>query len=59
VENLKNISHGQDSNLGLFFVVKGPAADAMNTPQPSGLLCNRVIKIISFYLFPCNGAPVE
>jgi hypothetical protein len=42
-----------------FFVVKGPAADATDAPQPSGLLCNRVMKMISFFSFPCNGAPVE
>jgi hypothetical protein len=29
-----------------FFVVKGPAADATDAPQPSGLLCNTVMKMI-------------
>jgi hypothetical protein len=44
----------------LFFVVKGPAADATDTQQPWGLLRNPVMKIISFFfVFPCNGAPVE
>jgi hypothetical protein len=32
----------------LFCVVKGPAADATDAPQPSGLLCNPVMKMISF-----------
>jgi hypothetical protein len=36
--------------------VKGPAAEAMEAPQPWGLLCNPVIKmkrkmIISFFNF--------
>jgi hypothetical protein len=43
----------------LFFVVKGPAADATDAPQPWGLLCNPVMKMISFFVFPCNGARVE
>ena len=46
-----------------FFAVKGPAADATDAPQPQGLLCNPVMKIkrkiISFFIFPSNGAPVE
>jgi hypothetical protein len=42
-----------------FFVVKGPAVDATNAPQPSGLLCNPVIKMIRFFVSTCNGAPVE
>jgi hypothetical protein len=33
--------------LKLFFV-KDPAADATDAPQPSGLLCNPVMKIIFF-----------
>jgi hypothetical protein len=39
----------------------GPAADATNAPQPWGLLCNPVMKMISFFffVFPSNGAPVE
>jgi hypothetical protein len=41
-------------------MVKGPAADATDAPQPSGLLCNPVMKmIIYFFFFPSNGAPVE
>jgi hypothetical protein len=36
---------------GGFFVVKGPAADDMDAPQPWGLLCNPVMKMISFFLF--------
>jgi hypothetical protein len=40
-------------------VVKGPAADATEAPQRWGLLCNPVMKMISFFfVFPCNGAPV-
>jgi hypothetical protein len=44
-----------------FFVVKGPAADATDAPQPLGLLCNPVMKMISvfFFVFPSNEAPVE
>jgi hypothetical protein len=39
---------------------KGPAADATDAPQPWGLLCNPVIKmIISLFVFPCNGAQME
>ena len=34
-----------------FFVVKGPAADATDAPQPSGLLCNPVMKMINFFRF--------
>jgi hypothetical protein len=37
----------------LFFVEKGPAADATDAPQPQGLLCNPVMKMkrkmISFF----------
>ena len=32
-----------------FFWVKGPAADATDAPQPWGLLCNPVMKMISFF----------
>jgi hypothetical protein len=32
-----------------FFVEKGPAADPTDAPQPSGLLCNPVMKMISFF----------
>jgi hypothetical protein len=47
-----------------FLVVKGPAADATDAPQPSGFSCNHVMKmtmmiIIIFCPFPSNGAPME
>jgi hypothetical protein len=46
-----------------FLVVKDPAAEATDPPQPWGLLCNHVMKmtmmIIIFCPFPSNGAPVE
>jgi hypothetical protein len=48
-----------------FLVVKGPAADATDAPQPWGFLCNPMMKmmmmIIIFFFcpFPSNGAPVE
>jgi hypothetical protein len=41
------------------FLVKGPAADATDEPQPTGLLGNPVMKTISSFVFPSNGAPVE
>ena len=31
--------------------MKGPAADATDGPQPLGLLCNPVLKIINFFVF--------
>jgi hypothetical protein len=31
--------------------VKGPAADATDAPQPWGLLCNPVMKMISVFSF--------
>jgi hypothetical protein len=40
-------------------MVKGLAADATDAPQPWGLLCNPVMKMINFSVFPSNGAPVE
>jgi hypothetical protein len=43
----------------LFYVVKGPAADATDVPQPRCLLCNPDMNMISFFVFPSNGAPVE
>jgi hypothetical protein len=51
-------------SLCIFFflvvvVVKGPAAEATDAPQPKDLLCNPVMKMIGFFVFPCNGAPVE
>jgi hypothetical protein len=50
-----------DTRMSKFFlVVKGPAADATDAPQPWGLLCNPVMKMSNFFpVFPCNGAPVE
>jgi hypothetical protein len=33
----------------VFFVVKGPAANATDAPQPWSLLCNPVMKMISFF----------
>jgi hypothetical protein len=47
-----------------FLVVKGPAADATDAPQPWGFLCNPVMKmtmmiILFFCPFPSNGAPME
>jgi hypothetical protein len=46
-------------NVQRFVMVNGPAADATDAPQPWGLLCNPVMKMISFFVFLCNGAPVE
>jgi hypothetical protein len=37
--------------FGVFFVVKCPAADAADAPQPWGLLCNPVMKMVSFLSF--------
>jgi hypothetical protein len=34
-----------------FSVEKGPAAEATDAPQPSGLLCNTVMKMRFFLLF--------
>jgi hypothetical protein len=51
--------------LFIFFVLQGPAADATDTPQPWGLLCNpgvemKVINLFYFFCpFPSNGALVE
>jgi hypothetical protein len=43
-----------------FFLVKGPAADVTDAPQPWDLLCNPMRKMISiFFVFSCNGATVE
>jgi hypothetical protein len=47
-----------------FFVVKGPAADATDAPQPYGLLCHPCDEDeekddVLFFIFPSNGAPVE
>jgi hypothetical protein len=35
--------------VSFVFVVQGPAADAMDAPQNWGLLCNPVMKMISFF----------
>jgi hypothetical protein len=40
--------------------MKGPAADAMDAPQPWGLFCNPVMKMMMiFSSFPSNRPPVE
>jgi hypothetical protein len=42
-------------------LLKGPAADAMDAPQPEGLLCDPVRKMMKmgfFCFFHFNGAPV-
>jgi hypothetical protein len=36
----------------IFFLLKGPAADATDAPQPEGLLCNpmrKMMKMTSFF----------
>jgi hypothetical protein len=48
----------------MFLLLKGPAADATDTPQPEGLVCNPVMKMMKMIMrFFCflhfNGAPVE
>jgi hypothetical protein len=60
-ENVIGVTDTSELNTAskIFFVVKGPAADATDAPQTPGLLCNPVMKMISFFVFPCNGAPVE
>ena len=43
-------------------VVKGPAAEATDAPQPKGFLCNPVMKTKDhqfFFIFTSNGTPVE
>jgi hypothetical protein len=50
--------------LQFLLLVKGPAADATDAPQPRGFLCNPVMKMtmmmmIIFCPFLSNGAPVE
>jgi hypothetical protein len=42
-----------------FLGSKDPAADATDAQQPWGLLCNPVMEMISFFVFPCTGGPVE
>jgi hypothetical protein len=39
------------SPIKFLFLVNDPAVDAMEAPQPWGLLCNPVMKVISFFLF--------
>jgi hypothetical protein len=54
------VGKGDMACLHTVLVVKGPAADASDAPQPCGLLCNPMMKMmIIFYPFPSNGAPVE
>jgi hypothetical protein len=36
-------------NAAFYFLFKSPAADATDAAQPWGLLCNRVMKMISFF----------
>jgi hypothetical protein len=52
-----------NTQINTRLVVKGPAADATDAPQPWGFLCNPVMKmmmiIIIFYPFPGNLAQVE
>jgi hypothetical protein len=50
---------GFELKTSQIFFVKGPATDATGALQPWGLLCNPVMKMISFFVLPCNGAPVE
>jgi hypothetical protein len=40
-----------DSSVFFIYLLKGPAADATDAPQPRGLLCNPVMKMISFVSF--------
>jgi hypothetical protein len=55
---IRRWSHDQYTKI-FFFVVKGPAADATDAPQPWDVLCNPVMNMISYFVFQCNGAPVE
>jgi hypothetical protein len=36
-------------SVSFFYMVKGPAADATDAPQPYGFLCNTVMKMGSFF----------
>jgi hypothetical protein len=38
-------------DIDIFIFLKGPAADATDAPQPRGLLCNPVMKMISVFSF--------
>jgi hypothetical protein len=40
-----------EPQYGTSFMVKGPAADATDAPQPWGLLCNTVMKMISVFSY--------
>jgi hypothetical protein len=40
----------RDIKVFLFYVVKGPAANATDAPQPDGFLCNPVMKMSSFFI---------
>jgi hypothetical protein len=64
LRNVQNARSFDPASLNdLFLVVKSPAADATDTPQPWGFLCNPMMKMkmmfIIFYPFPNSGAPVE
>jgi hypothetical protein len=41
----------QEVTLPTFFCGEGPAADSTDAPQPWGLLCNPMMKIVSFFSF--------
>jgi hypothetical protein len=46
----------------IFLVEKRPAADVTGAPQPEGLLCNPMMKMMIIIIscpFPSNGALVE
>jgi hypothetical protein len=47
--------------INFCFMLKGPAANATDEPQPWGVLCNPVMKKINFFrfFFSYNGAQVE
>jgi hypothetical protein len=48
--------------MSSLFFVKGPAADATDTPQPWGLAYCATLWwrwLVFFFVFPCNGAPEE
>ena len=44
-----------DVDSEVFFFVK----NGTDGPQPWGLLCNPVMKMVIFFVFPCNRSPVE
>ena len=51
-QNVSTVRHLEWDSI-VCFMVKGPAADATDAPQPSGLLCNPVMKVIRFLTFYC------